>query len=196
MEIVPLHWDSDFFGLRIAKAIVSSEKDVVALSRQEEYLQDHYDLICIFSLPGLEIPFEKARLVDRKAVFSLSAPEHFEANPAITRWDSPIASDDLISLALVSGKYSRFKLDERFPVGSYERLYSHWVAQSVNKTIATDVFCYMMDGRPLGLVTLTVVTDGMPSDLWRWTGIISIMELGPRWSSTPFLLCMRTKGNA
>ena len=154
MEIVPLHWDSDFFGLRIAKAIVSSEKDVVALSRQEEYLQDHYDLICIFSLPGLEIPFEKARLVDRKAVFSLSAPEHFEANPAITRWDSPIASDDLISLALVSGKYSRFKLDERFPVGSYERLYSHWIAQSVNKTIATDVFCYMTDGRPLGLVTL------------------------------------------
>ena len=154
MEIVPLHWDSDFFGLRIAKAIVSSEKDVVALSRKEEDLQDRYDLIYIFSEPGLEILFEKARLVDRKAVYSLSTPVHFEVNPAITHWDSPITSDDLISLALVSGKYSRFKLDVSFPTGSYERLYTHWIKQSVNKTIATDVFCYMMDGRPLGLVTL------------------------------------------
>lgn len=154
MKIFPLPWDSNFFGLHIAKAIVRSEKDVIALSRLEKKLKEHFDLIYIFSAHGLEIPFETAQLVDKKAVFSLSSPEHFEVNPAITRWDSPIASEDLISLALVSGKYSRFKLDERLPVGSYERLYSHWIAQSVNKTIATDVLCYMMDSHPLGFVTL------------------------------------------
>jgi dTDP-4-amino-4,6-dideoxy-D-galactose acyltransferase len=57
-------------------------------------------------------------------------------------------------LALVSGKYSRFKLDDGFPQGSFERLYSCWIEQSVNHTLATDVFCYMVDGIPRGLVTL------------------------------------------
>ena len=154
MEIIPLHWDSDFFGLRIAKAVVASEEDIVAISRQEGELRNHFDLMYIFSEPSLEMPFEKARLVDKKAVFSLSDFKHSEVNPSITSWDSPIVSDALISLALVSGKYSRFKLDDSFPTGSYERLYTRWIEQSVNKAMATDVFCYMADDAPRGLVTL------------------------------------------
>ena len=154
MEIVPLHWDSDFFGLRIAKAIVASEEDIVALSRQEGELRNRYDLMYIFSEPSLEMPFENARLVDEKAVFSLLDFKYYEVNPAITGWESPIASGALISLALLSGKYSRFKLDESFPSGSYERLYTRWIEQSVNKAIATNVFCYMADDAPRGLVTL------------------------------------------
>ena len=154
MEIVPLHWDSDFFGLRIAKAVVALEEDILDLSRQEGNLRNHFDLIYIFSEPGFEIPFENAWLVDRKAVFSMSSPKNYEVNPSIASWNSPIASDTLISLALVSGKYSRFKLDESFPAGSYERLYTRWIEQSVNKAMATDVFCYMVDDCPRGLVTL------------------------------------------
>ena len=104
MEIIPLEWDSDFFGLRIAKAVVSSKKDVVTLSQHEEDLRNRFDLVYIFSEPVIDIPFGNARLVDRKAVFTLSAPEHFETNPAITSWDSPEVTDALVSLALVSGK--------------------------------------------------------------------------------------------
>lgn len=154
MEIIPLHWDSDFFGLRIAKAVVALEEDIITLSSQEGNLRDHFDLIYIFSESGFEMPFEKARLVDKKAVYSLSALEYSEADPAIKSWDSPITSDALISLALVSGRFSRFKLDKVFPVGSYERLYTRWIEQSVNKSMATDVFCYMIDDVPRGLVTL------------------------------------------
>ncbi len=154
MEIIPLHWDSKFFGLRIAKAIVTTPEEVFALSRQEGFLRDHYDLIYIFSDPGVELPFENAQLVDRKALFSLSAPKHYAVNPAIKRYISPIASNDLISLALVSGKYSRFRLDKNLPAGSYERLYTCWIEQSLKKNMATDVFCYLVDDVPQGLVTL------------------------------------------
>ena len=154
MVIIPLHWDSLFFGLRIAKAEVAIEEDIIALSNQEDDLRNQFDLIYIFSESGFEVPFEKARLVDRKAVFSLSLPEQYEANPAILVWESPIATDALKSLALVSGKFSRFKLDKHLPAGSYERLYTHWIEQSVNKALATEIFCYMMDGAPRGFVTL------------------------------------------
>lgn len=172
MEIIPLHWDSDFFGLRIAKANVASEEDICTLSRQEYNLRNHYDLIYIFSEPKLEIPFEKARLVDRKAVFSLSVPKHFEIDSNIITWDSSSTSDSLISLALVSGKYSRFKLDMGFPVGSYERLYTRWIEQSVNKSMATDIFCYLMDGSPRGLVTL---------DFHDRQGIIGLVAVDERY---------------
>jgi len=154
MEIIPLHWDSDFFGLRIAKAVVASDEDVVSLSRQEGDLRKQCDLIYIFSDLVNEMPFPKARLVDKKAVFSLTAPGHLGVNPAIKRWDSQITTASLVSLALVSGKYSRFKLDKNLPAGSYERLYTRWMEQSVNGAIATDVFCYMLDGAPRGVVTL------------------------------------------
>lgn len=51
-------------------------------------------------------------------------------------------SDDLYRLALVSGGYSRFKLDERLPQGSYERLYTRWIEnacpkEGTNKQILT-----------------------------------------------------------
>ena len=154
MEIILLPWDSEFFRMRIAKASVASRKDIAALSRQERDLRNHFDLIYLFSEPGLDIPFDGARLVDSKAVFSATDLSQSEACPAVVRWESQEASDSLVSLALISGKYSRFKTDPRFPAGSYERLYTRWIEQSVNGSIATDVFCYMKEGCPRGLLTL------------------------------------------
>ena len=154
MDIIPLPWDSDFFGMRIAKAYAASKEDIVVLSRQERDLRNHFDLVYLFSEPGLDIPFDGARLVDRKAVFSSADLGLSEACPAVVRWGSHERSDSLVSLALVSGKYSRFKTDPQFPAGSYERLYTRWIEQSVNGSIATDVFCYMKEGRPRGLLTL------------------------------------------
>lgn len=154
MNIIPLHWDSEFFAMRIAKASVASWEDIAALSRQEGDLRNHYDLIYLFSEPGLDIPFDGTRLVDSKAVFSATDLSQSEACPVVVRWESQEASDLLVSLALVSGKYSRFKTDPQFPAGSYERLYTRWIEQSVNGSIATDVFCYMKENRPRGLLTL------------------------------------------
>lgn len=155
MGIIPLDWDSEFFGLRIAKAVVSSEKDVVTLTQRARNLRKHFDLIYIFSEPVIDIPFENARLVDSKVVFSTDHLREYEDCPAIVLWESPDVTDSLVSLALVSGRrYSRFKTDFRLPAGSYERLYTRWIEQSVNKSIATEVFCYLMEGRPRGLLTL------------------------------------------
>lgn len=154
MEIIPLPWDSEFFGMRIAKAFVTSREDIAALSRQEGALRNHYDLIYLFSEPDLNIPFDGVRLVDSKAVFSASDLSLSEACPAVVRWESHETPDYLVSLALVSGKYSRFKTDPQFPVGSYERLYTRWIEQSIKGSIATDVFCFMKENRPRGLLTL------------------------------------------
>ena len=154
MEIIPLDWDSAFFRLRIAKAIVASGDGVAELSELAGKLREQYDLIYIFSDPDLKMPLEQAVLVDKKAIFTLSDPGCFETDPHIACWGTSQGAESLVPLALVSGKYSRFKLDPRLPVGSYERLYTRWIEQSVSKAIATEVFCYMIDGFPRGLLTL------------------------------------------
>jgi dTDP-4-amino-4,6-dideoxy-D-galactose acyltransferase len=96
-------------------------------------------------------------LVDKKVEYALSDTSQFEPNHNVTLWDNYRGvTDDLLHLALVSGQYSRFKLDENLPAGSYERLYSRWIEKSVNGTLSSEVFCYMVNEIPRGLVTLDI----------------------------------------
>ena len=76
----------------------------------------------------------------------------------------------MLKLALVSGEYSRFRLDKRLTDDAYERLYSCWIEQSVKHIIATEIFCYMIDGKPKGLLTLN--RQGMK-------GIIGLVATDP-----------------
>lgn len=156
MKIERLDWDSDFFDLRIGRVNISSEEEVKLLAGQQTLLKNNYDLVYVFAKHGLDFSAANARLVDEKVVYTLSNNIfHFEANPNIILWgDDKGVTDDLLHLALVSGKYSRFRLDDKFPKGSYERLYSRWIEQSVNGTIASGVLCYMVDDVPKGLVTV------------------------------------------
>ena len=60
----------------------------------------------------------------------------------------------LISLALESGVYSRFKLDPSFPTELWEKLYIRWITRAVRKEIAWEVLVVKDAGDILGVVTL------------------------------------------
>ncbi len=60
----------------------------------------------------------------------------------------------LISLALESGMYSRFKLDPSFPTELWEKLYTRWITRAVRKEIAWEVLVVRDAGGVLGVVTL------------------------------------------
>ena len=159
MNVIPLDWDSAFFGLRIAKMNLTEGEEGLRLSDEADSLRERFDLVYVFSPAGGVHPTSSMRLVDRKTTFSMKAPFHPFVCPAVKRWDHPEVTEDLIRLALASGQYSRFRLDDRFPRGSYERLYSHWIRLSVSGQIATDVFCYYQDGLPVGLATLDLDSE-------------------------------------
>lgn len=171
MKINRLDWDSNFFGLRIGWVEIQSEKDGFFLESQRNFLKMDYDLIYVFSNHGLNFGAHEAKLVDEKIVYTLSEDFCMEDCPNVILWETEKGvTDELLHLALVSGGHSRFKLDERFPVGSYERLYSRWIEQSVSHSIASEVFCYMIDNSPKGLVTLDV-TEGCGT-----VGLVAIHE--------------------
>lgn len=160
MRVERLAWDSDFFGLRIGRAEIASEEDATRLESQVNSLKDSFDLIYVFVRHGLAFTANNAKLVDEKTVYSLKEFPRFEKNSNVMVWNKDReVTDDLLHLALVSGAFSRFRSDNRFPIGSYERLYSRWIEQSVHHAIATEVFCYMEDDVPRGMVTLNRMVD-------------------------------------
>ena len=141
MEIRTLQWDSDFFRLRIGRADILSAEDALFLAAQHEELKQQFDLLYIFDSNNIGFTANGALLVDEKILYSKPCEPRKQYND-ISFFKQATPSDDLYRLALVSGGYSRFKLDERLPQGSYERLYTRWIEnacpkEGTNKQILT-----------------------------------------------------------
>lgn len=149
-----LEWDSSFFGLRIGKAIVSTQKELEELSFMRGSLSEMYDLIYLFTNNEISTPIPGSVLVDKKVVYSMEVAEPSSFDDHIIEYKDQFVSEDLLKLAFASGEYSRYKLDKHFPPNSYEKLYTRWIEQSVNHSIANEVFCYMVNDSPKGLLTL------------------------------------------
>lgn len=132
MEIRTLQWDSDFFGLRIGRADILSTEDALFLAAQHEELKQQFDLLYVFDPNAVGFEAEGTLLVDEKILYSKPC-EPRKQYAEVSFYQGATPSDDLYRLALVSGGYSRFKLDERLPKGSYERLYNRWIENACPK---------------------------------------------------------------
>lgn len=153
MNLSRLNWDSDFFGLNIGKLVLSDEDEFLKLDI--EGLLD-YDLVYIFANHGYKMPVVGANLVDCKVIYKKSISRNVETNSNVVAFSENKPSPDLYELALQSGEYSRFRLDNKMPAGSYEKLYRKWIEQSVCKAMADEVLCYYYNGKIVGMVTLAV----------------------------------------
>ena len=126
MEIRSLQWDSDFFGLRIGRVDLQTAEDAIELTKQQKNLKQQFDMLYIFDPNNVGFWADGARLMDEKILYSKPC-EPRKQFPEISFYKATLPNEDLYRLALVSGGYSRFKLDERLPKGSYERLYNRWI---------------------------------------------------------------------
>ena len=141
MEIRALQWDSDFFGLRIGRTDILSTEDALFLAARREELKQQFELLYVFDPNNIGFNANGAQLVDEKILYSKPC-EPRKQYAEVSYYQGATPSDDLYRLALVSGGYSRFKLDERLPKGSYERLYNRWIEnacpkEGTNKQILT-----------------------------------------------------------
>ena len=141
MEVRTLQWDSDFFGLRIGRADILSTEDSLFLAARREELKQQFELLYVFDPNNIGFNANGARLVDEKILYSKPCEPRKQYDD-IVFFKQVKPTEDLHRLALVSGGYSRFKLDERLPQGSYERLYTRWIEnacpkEGTNKQILT-----------------------------------------------------------
>lgn len=132
MEIRFLQWDSEFFGLRIGRADLQMKADAEKLREHHEELKQQYDLLYVLDANAVGFAAEGARLMDEKVLYGKPC-EPRKQYSEVSFYFGTCPSEDLYRLALVSGGHSRFKLDERLPKGSFQRLYYRWIENACPK---------------------------------------------------------------
>lgn len=154
-----LQWDSDFFGLRIGRIDIVSNERWQMLQQEAISLRKQYDLIYVFS--DLELPTDTNGLclVDTKTIYVKSIDSSVIMPTAIECYHESVPNADLYRLALVSGVYSRFRLDNSLPGDSYERLYRCWIERSVDGAMADVVLVHRTDNQIDGMITLKIEVD-------------------------------------
>lgn len=155
MKVSPLQWDSSFFGLRVAKAEISSNLDIEEIMNMHKY---EYDLIYVFAQQTLtDETLQKfnGRLVDNKVILKKNVGDS-ESQLIISEYKEKEISKELYNLAIESGNHSRFKIDTRLPADSFERLYKTWINESVNGEFADKVYIYSHSNKIIGFVTVKI----------------------------------------
>lgn len=153
MQISPVIWDSEFFGLKIGK-VDSSEFNKADFDSQK----NNFDLIYLFEDPASalneEILKANAILVDEKKTYVKQLNEKIAIDKHIHVYTSLTPNENLIALSLQSGIYSRFKLDKNFAPGAYEKLYGEWIKNSCDKSMSLCVLVYGNENDAEGFITV------------------------------------------
>lgn len=161
MNVQHLEWDSNFFGLRIGRADIQSKEDAEELKSMANLLKNEYDLLYIFDENHIGFYAESSNLVDEKVLYSKTC-KHKQKYEDITIYKDNVPSNSLYHLAHVSGGHSRFKLDQRFPCGSFEKLYNRWIENACPKEGTNkQIFMYCPKGIVKGMITVEYSDNGL-----------------------------------
>lgn len=171
-----LDWDSKFFGYKIGMSYFDHSKESV-VELIENSQKCGYKLVYIFYLAPKELDKallknNKIALVDQKITYqkNILTTEHVSKDTHITSFRNSSVTDNLLHLTLQSGVYSRYKLDKHFSNNEYEKLYTHWLQESLNGNLADDVFIYQEGDQQLGILTIKFLPE------WSEIGLLAVDE--------------------
>ncbi|MBV8487065.1 MAG: GNAT family N-acetyltransferase [Planctomycetaceae bacterium] len=164
-DLVDLEWDSELFGFPVARIVQTNLDDAAIQGALREAARRGVRLA--YWSPDAKRPVSEdllarwgGRLVDRRAVFqrSLEISEPLAPGlpgaPVVEEYSPGPASDRIITLSLLAGQYSRFRMDTSIPPGVFERLYTSWGMRSTTREIADVVLvARQADSGPVGLIT-------------------------------------------
>ncbi|WP_339137797.1 MAG: GNAT family N-acetyltransferase [Candidatus Electrothrix sp. GW3-4] len=150
-----LEWDSDFFGFKVSQ-IVKKEISKYELSLVlDELRKENFKLVYMFLLNGIvfSIPYVEIKYIQKKITYKKEIRVPIKINNNIRKFERKNPSDRLVNLAIVSGEFSRFRLDGNIYYSKFKELYEGWIVSSVNKKIALGVLVYEVNNIIAGMVT-------------------------------------------
>jgi dTDP-4-amino-4,6-dideoxy-D-galactose acyltransferase len=162
-ELLP--WDSQLFGIRIAR-IVSPSVDDATLTEALSWCREQH-VACVYLLvPGDHEPSIRAaeharfELVDIRVTLATAIEPHPSAPVTGVRQAQPKDRDALAALARISHRNTRFYFDRRFDTARCDDLYATWILKSVEGELA-DVVLVSHDGDAVdGYVSARVAAEG------------------------------------
>lgn len=156
--IEKLPWDSEFFGFNVGRLMLESTTETLDHDTKMLIEKSDYRLIYIFSNIEQNISLLNSKmeinLYDTKQTYSRNISGMEEFDTISKDYPKKEASEELIRLAVVSGKFSRFNKDPKIPKSKFEDLYKLWIQRSTRREIASDVLIRELHGELAGFVTL------------------------------------------
>jgi len=155
-----LDWDSNFFEMRVAKVLNSRNKLSDLKSILEELEKEKIDLAYFTSKSPISDASKiisgnfEIKFVDERATFLKKIGNKREYDLNISEYKEEEVTPELLKLAIESGVYSRFKIDEKIPNSRFEELYRLWMINSVSKKISDAVLVYKDAEKIIGFVTI------------------------------------------
>lgn len=154
-----LDYDTKLFGYKVANYFFdenNTKKDLDNLKSKKIKLL--YSFLDPASKKNLFAKKNNFLLVDEKITYKLNLEGFlFKKNKdlkSISLKNKKI-TPELIELVLESGIYSRFKIDNGFTKGEYEKLYRDWLKKSVETDLCFEVLGLVKNNELIGFITLS-----------------------------------------
>ncbi|MEX0966898.1 MAG: GNAT family N-acetyltransferase [Bacteroidia bacterium] len=158
-----LNWDSSFFGFKVA-SISNKKLEAEHIKAVLQKLKDQeVKLVYWAKDPDTELPDEILKayngfLADRRVTFvkrlDKNLTENIRSHIGISEYPESEPDQNLLDLAVSSGRYSRFKTDPNIPGKKFRELYHLWMRNSTLRKFAKTVLVYQENEDIMGMVTL------------------------------------------
>jgi dTDP-4-amino-4,6-dideoxy-D-galactose acyltransferase len=187
-SLVPLPWDSEFFGARIARLDPGSlTEDVLEESEAEarelgvqclylDLLPDEAAALPVDRLPGLRLVDVRMNLVRSTAVALVLRP----GASVTVRVGSPVNVTRLTKAVEALVPWSRYAQDPRFGPAAARQMYGAWLRRAASAPDELFAVAERM-GRPVGFVTATLEPEPR-------IGLLSVGEPGQMQGTGPSLV--------
>ncbi|QCX39132.1 GNAT family N-acetyltransferase [Aureibaculum algae] len=158
MKFIELLWDSEFFGYKVAKIETSKVNEFQLAGLLKTLRNKNFELVYVFLKEKINnknlIDFN-IELIDEKVTYfkRVNEASYYEKN--IIEYGLEYPTEQMLDLAVQSGKYSRFNYDKRIAKKKFEELYKKWIINSVNLSIAKNTLVYKVNDSILGMLTLS-----------------------------------------
>jgi dTDP-4-amino-4,6-dideoxy-D-galactose acyltransferase len=161
MNYEMLDWDSDFFGIQVARITEPVLTTAELTSILAELKRQRVELV--YWPSSIQFDCDEIRglgghLVDNKTTFVIDFRQ-FDLDAVVSTdivvpYSPSMPFTDVEDLAVQSSEYSRFAVDPRFPRERLVALYKTWIERSIRKEIASEVLVIREGNRIVGMVTI------------------------------------------
>lgn len=157
-----LDWDSEFLSLEVYSTHLDQLGEMTTAGAFEELRTSGADLVYARSTEEIDSRVVESFggvLVDNKVSFvvDLGEVDYDQMGPGsvvVEPFDTSMPRRDLRALAIQSGEFSRFAIDQNIPRERFEAMYTIWIERSVDRQIADEVLVVREGDRVTGMVTL------------------------------------------
>ena len=160
MDYQLLTWDTKFFGIMTGRIIPTLLQENQLASILIEMRKKGFQLVYWASDHQYPYDFQpySGVLVDIKTTFEINL-QNINLDslplPKTEPYSSSLPFFQLEKLAVQSGIFSRFALDNRFPHEKFTALYKSWIRKSVSGELANEVLVIRQNNHIAGMVTLS-----------------------------------------